>query len=84
MEDALKTVTDKLKSVTESCEQTKGCASSVEGMKKEAAALLTKISKASAKEDTTAPAPKTPAGGLGLDLADIVEMRVAQEKAKKD
>ena len=79
MEDALKTVTDKLKSVTESCDQTKGCATSIESMKKEAAALLTKIGKAEASEDGS-----KSAGGLGLDLRDIANMRIAQEKAKKD
>ena len=83
MEDALKTVTDKLKSVTESCEQTKGCSTSISGMKKEAAALLTKIGKAEAKEEAES-SGSSPAGGLGLDLKDIVNMRVAQEKAKKD
>ena len=71
MEDALKTVTDKLKSVTESCEQTKGCTTSIDSMKKEAAALLTKIGKASEEAAATTPAPAgKPAAGL--DLFDIV------------
>ena len=83
MEDALKTVTDKLKSVTESCEQTKDCSTSIKGMKQQAAALLTKIGKAEATEEA-ASTGGSPAGGLGLDLKDIVNMRVAQEKSKKD
>ena len=83
MEDALKTVTDKLKSVTESCEQTKNCSTSIEGMKKEAATLLSKISKAEASEEA-ASGSKNTGSTLGLDLRDIANMRVAQEKAKKN
>ena len=83
MEDALKTVTDKLKSVTESCEQTKNCSTSIEGMKKEAATLLSKISKAEASEEA-ASGSKNAGSTLGLDLRDIANMRVAQEKAKKN
>lgn len=83
MEDALKTVTDKLKSVTESCEQTKNCSTSIEGMKKEAATLLSKISKAEASEEAVS-GSKNAGSTLGLDLRDIANMRVAQEKAKKN
>ena len=84
MEDALKTVTDKLKSVTESCEQTKNCSTSIEGMKKEAATLLSKISKAEASEEAASSGSKNAGSTLGLDLRDIANMRVAQEKAKKN
>ena len=69
--------------MTESCEQTKDCSTSIKGMKQQAAALLTKIGKAEATEEA-ASTGGSPAGGLGLDLKDIVNMRVAQEKAKKD
>lgn len=82
MEDALKTVTDKLKSVTESCEQTKNCSTSIEGMKKEAATLLSKISKAEASEAASSGSKNE--GNTLLDLKDIANMRVAQEKAKKN
>lgn len=74
----------KLASVKESCEQTKDCSTSIEGMKKEAAALFNKIQKAEASQEAASSGSKNEGSTLGLDLADIVNMRVAQEKAKKN